>query len=154
MPHPAQLRDVWDGQHVRLPWSRENLYPVQEQEGERKVLKSRWDIIVSAITSVPINSSHDLEEAILSYNPRYRGNQDWSFESLHKLFNDEFSEEESDNFIKVTLPKMIELLISSPSALTSPLPLLTAGSNKSITLSQHQVSVLLVNAFFCTFPRR
>merc|ERR1719342_1340220 len=49
---------------------------------------------------------------------------------------------------------MIDLLISSPAVLTSPLPLLTSGRTQSITLSQQQVSVLLVNAFFCTFPRR
>ena len=26
-PHPATFRDVWDSEHVRLPWSKENLYP-------------------------------------------------------------------------------------------------------------------------------
>ena len=38
-PHPTTPHDVWDSEHVRLPWSKENLYP-QEQEG-RKVLASR-----------------------------------------------------------------------------------------------------------------
>ena len=152
-PHPAQLRDVWDGHHVRLPWSQENLYPVPG-DGGKKVLRSRWQLIIEALTTSPIKSSQDLEEAIISYNLRYRGSSDWSFSSLHKLFGEEFSEEESNNFFQSTLPKMVELLVSSPQILTSPLPLLTSGTSQSITMSQHQVSCLLVNAFFCTYPRR
>uniref|UniRef100_A0A669BJZ2 poly(ADP-ribose) glycohydrolase n=1 Tax=Oreochromis niloticus TaxID=8128 RepID=A0A669BJZ2_ORENI len=35
-----------------------------------------------------------------------------------------------------------------------PIPLLKAGMNHSITMSQEQVACLLANAFFCTFPRR
>ncbi|KAG7262746.1 hypothetical protein CRUP_038265 [Coryphaenoides rupestris] len=34
------------------------------------------------------------------------------------------------------------------------LPLLKVGQNHSLTLSQEQISCLLANAFFCTFPRR
>lgn len=34
------------------------------------------------------------------------------------------------------------------------MPLLKAGMNHSITMSQEQVACLLANAFFCTFPRR
>uniref|UniRef100_A0A3Q3WZK9 poly(ADP-ribose) glycohydrolase n=1 Tax=Mola mola TaxID=94237 RepID=A0A3Q3WZK9_MOLML len=37
---------------------------------------------------------------------------------------------------------------------TKPMPLLKAGMNHSITMSQEQVACLLANAFFCTFPRR
>ena len=29
-PHPAVLQEVWDGEHVRLPWARDNLYPVHQ----------------------------------------------------------------------------------------------------------------------------
>ncbi|KAL0178819.1 hypothetical protein M9458_024261, partial [Cirrhinus mrigala] len=35
-----------------------------------------------------------------------------------------------------------------------PIPLLRTQRCGSITLSQEQVSCLLANAFFCTFPRR
>ena len=49
---------------------------------------------------------------------------------------------------------MVNILVSSPNILTCPLPLLCAGSAHSITISQYQVLVILVNAFFCTFPRR
>jgi len=151
-PHPRQLKDIWDSHHVRMPWSEENLYPVSEDG--RKVLKSRWSLIKEALTSGPIRNSRDLEEAILSYNVRYRGHQDWSFSSLHILFEEEFSEEETENFFNCTLPKLIEILVSSPRVLTCPIPLLTSGRSRSITLSQQQVSVLLVNAFFCCYPRR
>lgn len=34
------------------------------------------------------------------------------------------------------------------------MPLLKAGMNHSITMSQEQTACLLANAFFCTFPRR
>ena len=152
-PHPPQLRDIWDGHHVRLPWSKENLYPITEDSG-KKVLRSRWELITQALTSSPILNSHDLQEAVLSYNMRYRGHQDWSFSSLHKLFSDEFTDEESDNFFQVTLPEMIDILVQSPKILTCPLPLLSSGTGHSITMSQQQASVLLINAFFCTFPRR
>jgi len=151
-PHPALPRDVWDSEHVRLPWSKENLYP-QEQEG-RKVLASRWQLVVSALTSAPITSSRELEQAIMSYNTRYKDKYDWSFDGLHHLFEEVLEPEETDAFFGTTMPGMIELLTASPSILTSPLPLLKAGKSHSITLSQQQVAVVLVNAFFCTFPRR
>jgi len=151
-PHPATFRDVWDSEHVRLPWSKENLYP-QEQEG-RKMLASRWQLVVSALTSDPITSSRELEQAIMSYNTRYKDKYDWSFDGLHHLFEEVLESEEVEAFFGTTLPGMVELLTASPSILTSPLPLLKAGKTHSITLSQQQVAVVLVNAFFCTFPRR
>ena len=153
-PHPATLTDRWDGEHVRLPWSRDNLYPVEVEPGTRKVLMSRWDLIIESLTKYRLTSSHELEAAVLRYNTRYSGHQDWSFSALHKLFSEEFSTEETENFFQKVLPKMVDLLISSPNMITCPLPLLTAGRTRSITLSQQQISVLLVNAFFCTFPRR
>ncbi|KAL0183099.1 hypothetical protein M9458_022474, partial [Cirrhinus mrigala] len=35
-----------------------------------------------------------------------------------------------------------------------PIPLLRQHQNKAITMSQQQISCLLANAFFCTFPHR
>jgi len=151
-PHPTSPRDVWDGDHVRFPWSKDNLYP-QEQEG-RKILASRWHLVISALTSNPIDSSRKLEQAILSYNTRYKDKYDWSFDGLHYLFEEVLEPEESEAFFGTTLPGMIELLRASPSILTAAIPLLKAGKTHSITLSQQQVAVILVNAFFCTFPRR
>ena len=154
-PHPASLTDRWDGDHVRLPWSTENLYPVEAGDrGGRKVLRSRWDLILESLTQSSLDSSQELEAAILRYNTRYSRNSDWSFAALHKLFSEEFSSQETESFFDTILPRMVDLLVSSPDILTCPLPLLSTGKTQSITLSQHQISVLLVNAFFCTFPRR
>jgi poly(ADP-ribose) glycohydrolase len=152
-PHPSAPRDLWDEAHVRLPWSRENLYPVEEPGG-RKVLRSRWELVVRALTGSPLTSSHQLERAVLSYNTRYEGRAEWSFAGLHHLFAEVLEPEETEAFFESTLPGMVNLLVSSPTILTRPLPLLQAGEAHSITLSQQQVAVLLVNAFFCTFPRR
>ena len=66
-----------------MPWSEENLYPVSEDG--RKVLKSRWSLIKEALTSVPIRNSRDLEEAILSYNVRYRGHQEKTRCKLYQI---------------------------------------------------------------------
>ena len=154
-PPPASLTDRWDGDHVRLPWSQENLYPVEAGErGGRKVLRSRWELILESLTKSSVSTSQELEAAILRYNTRYSRNSDWSFAALHKLFSEEFSPQETEGFFQTILPRMIDLLVSSPDLLTCPLPLLSTGRTHSITLSQQQVSVLLVNAFFCTFPRR
>ena len=151
LPHPSSLKDVWDEHHVRLPWSRENLYPVEE--GGRRQLRSRWQLVLQALQR-PLRTSQDLELAILSYNSRYEGKHDWDFSGLHHLFTEVFEPDESEAFFASTLPGMVELVVSSPSVLTCPLPLLRAGTAHSTTLSQHQVSCLLANAFFCTFPRR
>jgi len=70
-PYPHTLRDVWDNHHVRLPWSKENLYPVEDVENKgKKVLRSRWDLIIEALTKNKITNSLDLEDAILTYNTR------------------------------------------------------------------------------------
>jgi len=154
-PHPEQLKDVWDGHHVRLPWSKENLYPVEDKNVKgKKVLRSRWELVIEALTKDKLSNSYDLEDAILTYNSRYRGKPDWAFSAMHTLFTEELEQEETEMFFNSTLPGMVDLLVSSPTVLTSPVPLLVAGSSHSITFSQHQVAVLLINAFFCTFPRR
>jgi len=148
-PHPHTFRDKWDEHHVKLPWSRENLYPVGE--GRSKSLESRWDLIRESFKKIP-RDSRQLEKCILNYNTRYRGV--WSFNGLHRLFEEDFSEEESEVFFAETFPGMVDLLLRSSDILTCPIPLLKQGMDYSITMSQHQVSVILVNAFFCTFPRR
>ena len=150
--------------------------------------KSRWQLVVNALTSAPITSSRDLEQAIMLYNTRYKDKYDWSFDGLHHLFEEVLEPEETEAFFGKTMPGMVELLTASPSIITSPLPLLKSGKTHSITLSQQQVhhvwimflsqrifslclvwwivvnnlhkalplkvAVVLVNAFFCTFPRR
>ncbi|KAG7253515.1 hypothetical protein CRUP_000823, partial [Coryphaenoides rupestris] len=62
---------------------------------------------------------------------------------------------EAQQLFEVLLPGMVRLALSGRRSLcTSHLPLLKVGQNHSLTLSQEQISCLLANAFFCTFPRR
>jgi len=154
-PYPEKLKDVWDSFHVRMPWSKDNLYPVEDKEDPiKKVLSSRWDLVVESLSNIRFSSTQDIEKAILSYNTRYRGKSDWDFSGLHYLLEETYGPEERMDFFQETLPSMVKTLISSPEILTSPIPLLSTNSSHSITLSQQQVLVILVNAFFCTFPRR
>lgn len=99
----------------------------------------RWQLVVSALTSAPITSSRELEQAIMSYNTRYKDKYDWSFDGLHHLFEEVLEPEEVEAFFDTTMPGMVKLLTASPSLVTSPLPLLRAGRTHSITLSQQQV---------------
>ena len=101
--------------------------------------ESRWQLVVNALTSAPITSSRDLEQAIMLYNTRYKDKYDWSFDGLHHLFEEVLEPEETEAFFGKTMPGMVELLTASPSIITSPLPLLKSGKTHSITLSQQQV---------------
>ena len=152
LSQPFEPQDSWDGYHVRLPWSKNNLYPGWKDE--KRLMKSKWELIKNTLRTRSIQSSHDLQETIVSCNPKYRGHEDWSFSTLHKLMSENLSQEESNKFFNATLPKMINILLSSDSTVTSPVPLLTSGKSQSIALTQEQASVLLVNAFFCTYPLR
>ena len=153
LSHPAsKLQDSWDAYHVRMPWSKMNLY--REVKDGETLMKSKWETIKNTLRTKSIQSSYDLQESILSYSPKYRGHEDWSFSTLHKLMSEVLTKEETEKFFKDTLPKMINILLSSDSIITSPVPLLVSGKSQSIALTQEQASVLLVNAFFCTYPLR
>ncbi|KAA0203198.1 hypothetical protein HAZT_HAZT007474 [Hyalella azteca] len=110
----------------------------------------RWNVITEAL-SKPITSISELQEAILSYNTRYRGK--WKFHGLYALVN-QFDECEEQELFGTTLPKMCRLALRLPELITAPVPLLSQNSQASLTLSQLQIACLLANAFFCTFPRR
>ncbi|RXN08775.1 poly(ADP-ribose) glycohydrolase-like protein [Labeo rohita] len=120
-PSPDELRDCWDDAHVKMPFSKHSLFPM-----ERTTLQSRWDLINKAL-SVPFSSSHDVKSLQAS---------------------------ESQKMFVELLPAMAQLALRAPKLLTQPIPLLRTQRCGSITLSQEQVSCLLANAFFCTFPRR
>ncbi len=102
--------------------------------------------------SKDFKSSEDIEEAILEYNKSDR----WDFAGLHFFFNEVLDEEgpEREQFLDYVLPGMAQLACQLREILTSPLPLLKKKKTQSITLSQLQISSLLANAFFCTFPKR
>nr|XP_054773883.1 poly(ADP-ribose) glycohydrolase-like [Lytechinus pictus] len=147
---PSDYQDKWDGDHVRMPCSPENLYPVEDQAGRKKV-QSRWELIEATLLG-GIKNSVDLEEAILTYNARY--SQRWNFRALHTLFTDVLDAEETTYFFDKILPEMVNLALRLPKLCTQAIPLLRRQLTHSITISQQQIASLLANAFFCTFPRR
>ncbi|XP_050669690.1 poly(ADP-ribose) glycohydrolase-like isoform X1 [Leptidea sinapis] len=151
-PKPQIGQDKWDKDHVRLPCSPQSLYPVFDNFGKKR-LRERWDIIVEAL-SKPIRNSQDLVNAILTYNTGFRDSRFWKFSALHKLFDEYLEEEESRYFFDVTLPQIIQLALALPKLIQAPIPLLKQNRTSSVSLSQEQISCLLANAFFCTFPRR
>lgn len=148
-PYPKNRVDKWDENFVRMPCSDQSLYPKKTEKKNRKKLVQRWNLIEQALSRA-MKSFDDLESAILEYNMRDR----WQFDGLKLFLNSLNEEEELPRFFSDLLPRMAELGLKLPEKLTSPLPLLKRRQNRSITLSQEQISCLLANAFFCTFPRR
>ncbi|XP_050346988.1 poly(ADP-ribose) glycohydrolase isoform X2 [Nymphalis io] len=149
-PKPQIGREKWDHDHVRMPFSSHSLYPVENSVGETH-LKKRWEMIQEAL-SRPIRNTEELANAILSYNTKFKNK--WKFRSLYELFEEHLEAEETKYFFDVTLPEMSKLALALPQLIQSPIPLLKQNKNHSISLSQQQISSLLANAFFCTFPRR
>lgn len=150
-PYPSYQVDKWSQHYVRMPHSVHSLYPIDQQSGNRHHCRYRWEIIQESLLQT-FMSSHQLETAILSYNHLYAHR--WNFSALHHFFSEVMEEEEVTIFFKTLLPKMVHLALQLPVLITGAIPLLKCHTNASISLSQLQVSSLLANAFFCTFPRR
>ncbi|XP_051769602.1 poly(ADP-ribose) glycohydrolase-like isoform X2 [Ctenopharyngodon idella] len=144
-PPPEKRSDCWDDWHVKMPCSEHNLFPA-----DSTTLQSRWDLIHQAL-SIPLKSSHDVKDAILKYNAGQA--KAWNFSALHSYCKG-LQESEAEQMFGELLPAMAQLALRAPSLFTQPIPLLRTQRCRSITLSQEQVSSLLANAFFCTFPRR
>ncbi|XP_050433324.1 poly(ADP-ribose) glycohydrolase-like isoform X2 [Adelges cooleyi] len=145
--YPENFHDIWDDKHVKMPCSKFNLL----FEKENNLKKNRWDIIVDSL-SKPILTSEQFEDALKSYNLKYKGI--WRFHLLHSFFENVLTEEETDGFFEKLLPKIINLALKLPILITSPIPLLKQNNNHSISISQIQIACLLANAFLCTFPHR
>ena len=114
-------------------------------------LESRWDLIESAL-SESLLSVDDLEVAIFSFNSRFR--KSWSFRCLKGFFLVEATLEERILFFDVTLPKMQKMCLEAKKQFPRPPKLLKKGSNGELYLTQEQCATILVQAFFCVFPRR
>ncbi|KAK7498583.1 hypothetical protein BaRGS_00010243 [Batillaria attramentaria] len=149
VPFPSQYRDVWDNNHVRMPCSNQNEYPVEAAAGP--TVERRWDMIQKALKA-DIRGPFELEEAILSYNQRYANK--WNFSALHHFLTKFLTKEEREDFFSCTLPEMVRLALKLRLLCTKPIPLLRKDKAHKLTLSQQQIACLLANAFFCTFPRR
>ncbi|XP_069836780.1 poly(ADP-ribose) glycohydrolase [Dendropsophus ebraccatus] len=149
LPHPSNFVDKWDNIYVKMPCSQMNLYPVDDENGG-KMSGSRWQLIRNSLTK--IRNPQDLKEAILSYNLSYA--KKWDFTALINFCVKVLDDDERMHLFTSILPEMVSLTLKLPKLCTQPIPLLKKRMNHSITMSQEQISCLLANAFFCTFPRR
>ncbi|XP_016993582.2 poly(ADP-ribose) glycohydrolase [Drosophila takahashii] len=149
-PRPHKSPGKWDSEHVRLPCAPESKYPRENPDGSTTI-DSRWGMIERALLQ-PIETSEELQAAILSYNTTYR--DQWHFRALHQLLDEELDESESRVFFEDLLPRIIRLALRLPDLIQAPVPLLKQHKNASLSLSQQQIACLLANAFLCTFPRR
>lgn len=143
-PHQSSQPFLWDNDHVRMPFSEENLYPLKENGTD--VIKLRWTVIQEAL-SLPINSVNQFEAALNKYNMSLP-----KFQLLHYFFTEVLQEDESQHFFKTILPRIIKLALRLPELIPCGIPLLAQNRNRSLSLSQLQISCLLANAFLCTFP--
>ena len=104
-PYPLNYEDKWDPEHVKMPCSLNNLYPLSANVSylyknavlkllEKRLhnnffqgnssLEQRWKLIKEAFKN-KITNSLELEKAILSYNSRY--NQIWNFRGFHEFID-------------------------------------------------------------------
>ncbi|KAL3280193.1 hypothetical protein HHI36_017693 [Cryptolaemus montrouzieri] len=146
-PHININPKYWDEDHVRMPFSPHNLFPVKDNENSDRLMP-RWEIICKSLEK-PIKCFSDLEAAICSYNASLP-----KFGALEYFFEEVFEEEESTAFFENLLPKIIKLALRLPEILKEGIPLLKQHHSKAVSLSQLQVASLLANAFLCTFPWR
>ncbi|KAF2904997.1 hypothetical protein ILUMI_01181 [Ignelater luminosus] len=146
-PYCSVQDHYWDDDYVWMPYSPKNLFPVENENGE-KTPKESWKIIQESLLQ-PIHSSRELEVVISSYNTGLP-----KFLALHHFFENILEEDEIRQFFEILLPRIIELALGLPDILPGNIPLLKQGCSKSISLSQLQIASLLANAFLCTFPWR
>ncbi|KAL6472400.1 hypothetical protein MHYP_G00185880 [Metynnis hypsauchen] len=137
---PYKGQHVWDSNHVKLPPG----LPKSNTE-------ARWKAIQKALHNLTKSraSVGDVEMAIKSYNHSHQ--MQWPFDSLYtyvKCLN-----MKENNFSNV-ISKMARLALQLPDLIKHPIPMLKQHRSHAITMSQEQISCLLANAFFCTFPHR
>ncbi|XP_016092571.1 poly(ADP-ribose) glycohydrolase-like [Sinocyclocheilus grahami] len=142
---PFQRTHVWDSKNVKLP----HLYPLSHNKSHAP--PSRWEATCHALRKLTkgSNSIGDAETAIMSYNSTNKGK--WTFDALY-LYGQRLHT--VDNNLHLLIPKMAKLALELPDLIKQPIPLLRQQQNQAITMSQQQISSLLANAFFCTFPHR
>lgn len=147
---PLEGRDAWTSNFVKMPCSQASAMTVKTGPIQRK--ERRWDVIskyLRGLAKKPEASVDDVEAAIIKYNPKYKGQ--WSFDALSSFVK---CVPKAENYYDKLFPKIAALALQLPDCVKKPVPLLQSGNPASITLSQVQISCLLANAFFCTFPHR
>ncbi|XP_066150021.1 poly(ADP-ribose) glycohydrolase-like [Euwallacea fornicatus] len=143
-PHKSKNAFLWDEDHVRMPHSDKNLFCVLENGSD--VIKERWKLIYKAL-SVPITTSDELEHALNKYNSALP-----KLEALHYFLNEDMATDQSVHFFNSLLPKIITLALKLPELFPNGIPLLKRDLNRSLSMSQEQISCILANSFLCTFP--
>ncbi|XP_034048451.1 poly(ADP-ribose) glycohydrolase isoform X2 [Thalassophryne amazonica] len=149
---PQKGRDMWHKNFVKMPCSSENITMVNTGFMKKSTKVRRWDLIsghLGALAKKAEVTADEVAQAVLRYNPKYSGQ--WSFDALY-MFVKRVPDVEND--FSALFPKMAALALMLPDYVMKAIPLLQAGQTASITLSQVQISCLLANAFFCTFPHR
>ncbi|XP_056626677.1 poly(ADP-ribose) glycohydrolase [Triplophysa dalaica] len=144
-PSPEKVLDCWDTEHVKMPCSNHNLFP-----GHNSTLESRWVLINQALRR-SFSSCEDLKDAILKYNAAQA--KCWDFTALD-LYCRGLQGDGCEQMFGDLIPAMVQLALRVDLLCTQAISLLRCQQCSSVTLSQEQVSCLLANAFFCTFPRR
>ncbi|XP_068429916.1 poly(ADP-ribose) glycohydrolase isoform X2 [Clinocottus analis] len=148
VPQPG--KDMWHSNFVKMPTSPSS---VMIKSGFIKSSQtSRWEVIskkLSALAKKTTASVEDVEEAVMKYNPKYKGQ--WSFDALDSFVK---VMPEIESYFHTLIPKMAALALKLPECVKKAVPLLRSGSSASVSLSQAQISCLLANAFFCTYPHR
>lgn len=137
---PSKGQPVWDSGHVKLPQH----FPINSRE-------SRWAATERALQNLIHRSAsaRDVETAVKIYNQAH--SKDWHFDAL-RLFAEDIPKRE--NHFSHVISKMAKLALRLPELIQHPVPLLRQHYSHAITMSQVQISCLLANAFFCTFPHR
>ncbi|XP_027881773.1 poly(ADP-ribose) glycohydrolase [Xiphophorus couchianus] len=153
---PQDGRDLWLSSFVKMPCSPSSVSPKPDTQFGPVRFKSqsgpvsRWSLIseqLRALAKKKAAKAEEVEKAILRYNPSYE--REWSFDALPRYVKNDI-----ENLYEKLFPKIAALALKLPDEVKKAIPLLQRHQPASITLSQGQISCLLANAFFCTFPHR
>ncbi|KAM8829325.1 poly(ADP-ribose) glycohydrolase [Spinachia spinachia] len=145
---PQQGADMWNSSVVKMPCSPSSLRVKPGSPWKAR----RWEVIseqLGALARKTAASAEDVEGAVMKYNPRYK--DQWSFDALCRFVK---IIPDTENYFPKLFPKMAALALRLPDYVKQSIQLLRRGKTASVTLSQVQISCLLANAFFCTFPHR
>ncbi|KAM6975864.1 poly(ADP-ribose) glycohydrolase [Tautogolabrus adspersus] len=146
-------QDMWLSHLVKMPSSHSSVMTTKSMLMSSQV--NRWEVIskklnaLSKKTTANVCDVESRQEAIFKYNPKYKGQ--WSFDALATFVK---CVPQTENYFSILFPKIAALALKLPEYVKKAIPLLQRGQPLSITLSQVQISCLLANAFFCTFPHR
>lgn len=145
-------RDIWQSNMVKMPCSKSSLINKTGFAMKQTERQLRWTGIAKQLEKLakkPSATVEDVEEAIMKYNPKYKGQ--WSFDALTRFVK---CIPKTENYFSTLFPKIAALALKLPHYIKKAIPLLQRGHTASITMSQVQIACLLANAFFCTFPHR